>query len=77
MDMNQRLELLTSIGRQLLAMANTGAVDLQRAIHCTAGKFSTDDLRAALAMLHAGGLLNYRAGKYHAADASTGQAAVR
>jgi hypothetical protein len=66
MDMNTRLELLASIGQQILAMANAGAVDVRRAAFCTAGKFADSDLRAALAMLHAGGMLNYRAGKYHA-----------
>lgn len=67
MTTTNRLELLTTIGRQLLAMALTGSIDLERAESCTAGKFSTDDLRAAMKMLHGGGLLNYRGGKYIAA----------
>lgn len=67
MDTTTRLEQLTAIGHQILAMALTGAVDLERVEYCTAGKFATDDIRAAIKMLHAGGLLAYRGGKYYAA----------
>lgn len=69
MTNRNRFELLTSIGHQILAMALTGAVDVERVEYCTAGKFSTDDIRAALKMLHAGGLMNYRGGEYHASAA--------
>ena len=61
-----RLALLTSIGQQILAMTLTGAVDVERATYCTAGRFTTDDIRAALKMLHAAELVDYRGGKYHA-----------
>lgn len=61
-----RLETLTAIGRQILAMALAGSVDLARVEYVTAGKFSSDDCRAALKMLHAAGLVDYRGGKYHA-----------
>lgn len=67
MTNKDRLELLTAISRQILAISLTGAVDAERVAFCTAGKFLADDIRAALKMLHAGGLLNYRAAKYHAA----------
>ncbi len=64
---NHRLELLTAIAQQILGM--TGAVDAKRVAYCTAGKFSDADIKASLAMLHAGGLVDYRAGKYHAEQA--------
>ena len=63
-----RLETLTAIGRQILSMLESGAVDIERAEFCTAGKFSTDDIRAALNMLHAAGLTTWCGGKYHAAE---------
>ncbi len=67
MTNTNRLETLTAIGRQILAMTLTGAVDVDRATNCTAGKFSAEDIRSAIKMLHAGGLVDYRGGKYHAA----------
>jgi hypothetical protein len=63
---DHRLELLTVIARQILGMAVTGPVDHERVEFCTAGRYSTADLKSALAMLHAGGMINYRAGKYYA-----------
>lgn len=62
-----RLEALTIIGCQILSMTDSGPVDMDRARYCTAGRFSDDDLRSAIQMLHAAGLVNYRGGKYHAA----------
>jgi len=62
-----RLETLTAIGRQILSMLDTGAVDMDRALYCTAGKFSETDVRDSMKMLHAAGLADYRGGKYYAA----------
>ena len=35
-----RLETLSTIGRQILSMLESGAVDVERVMYCTSGKFS-------------------------------------
>ena len=58
------LDNINAAAKQIALLLQFGPVDMDRALYCTAGRFTEHELKSALKMLHIAGLADYRAGKY-------------
>jgi hypothetical protein len=58
------LDNINAASKQIVAMLATGPVNLDRALFCTAGRFTRHELTSALKMLHVAGICDYFQGQY-------------
>jgi hypothetical protein len=58
------LDNINAAGKQIVAMLATGPVNVERAMFCTAGKFTQHEVASALKMLHIAGVVDYFRGDY-------------
>jgi hypothetical protein len=58
------LDNINAAAKQIVSMLATGPVNVDRAMSCTADKFSRHEISSALKMLHIAGVADYVSGAY-------------
>jgi hypothetical protein len=58
------LDNINAASKQIVAMLAFGPVNMDRALYCTAGRFTAHEIKTALKMLHVAGICDYFQGQY-------------